>query len=130
MAATSIKVEAETKRLLDDLQADLTRETGRKVTLQELTRALAEMASENRSRLIATFVDRPRRLTKAQVDRLLALRIDAPIDVKPEELDDFIYGFPYGTDEPATPGAERLARRLRAARRKPAPKQKGRRRRR
>lgn len=124
MASASIKVEGDTKRLLDELQAELTQQVGRKVTLQEVTKVVAELAAQDRERLLAAFVDRPRKLTKAQVDRLLSLRVDAPFHLEPEEMDDLIYGFPHGPDEPVTPGARRLHRRIRSAKARTSPSRK------
>lgn len=97
--ATSIKVAPDTKRLLDELQADLTREVGRKVTLQELTGALAELGHRERDRLVAAFVDRPPRLTKAQVRRLLSRAFDGP-PTRADDLDRWIYGKPHGVRGP------------------------------
>lgn len=109
MAATSIKVQADTKRALDQLQAELTQEVGRKVTLQELTEALARLGTQQKDRLLAAFVDRPRKVSAAQLRRLRKLQFDAGFPPQGDwDLDDLIYGFPHGPDEPVTPGARRF----------------------
>jgi hypothetical protein len=118
VASTSIKVEADTKRALDELQAVVAGELGRKVTLQELTAVLARLGQSETDRVIAAFVDRAPRRSPAEARRLVAKyagSIEFPIRVAPEELDDLIYGFPHGHDRPATQAARRLHRRLKAA---------------
>ena len=130
-ADTSVKVSPETKRGLDELQAFLTRESGQKVTLQALQAALVDLGREEQDRLLAAFADRAPALSKAQVDRVLSRSFDFPLDVAPEELDDLVYGFPHGGDAAATPGARRLAARLRKSRAaRPAAPRQGRRKRR
>lgn len=112
MVATSIKVQGETKRALDALQAELTTALGRKVTLQELAGVLAELGLRESDRVLAAFEDRPRKLNAAQLRRLGARTIDFPVPTDAADLDDLIYGFPHGLGEPATPGARRLRRRM------------------
>lgn len=128
MAATSIKVQPDTKRALDELQAELTQELGRKVTLQELTEALTRLGAQEKDRLLAAFVDRPRQVTEAQLRRLRKLQFDAGFPPQGDwDLDDIIYGFPHGPDEPVTPGARRFYEAMqRQARRRRTPAQPGR----
>jgi hypothetical protein len=96
MGSTSIKVQEDTKLALDDLQAEVTTALGRKVTLQELAAVLAELGLRERDRVLAAFADRPRKLTAAQLRRLMALRIETPIATDAADLDGLIYGDPHG----------------------------------
>lgn len=127
MAATSIKVQPDTKRALDELQAQLTQEVGRKVTLQELTDALARLGAQEKDRLLAVFVDRPRKVTEAQLRRLRKLQFRSGLPQGDWDLDDIIYGFPGGLDDPVTPGARRFREALLRQRRKTRTKAAGRR---
>lgn len=120
MVATSIKVQPDTKRLLDELQAELTQASGRKVTLQDLIGALARTGAQDTERLLSVFADKPRSVTNAQLRRLRALRIRSGFPPQGDwDLDDIIYGFPHGMEWPVTPGAKRFAEAMAARKRRP-----------
>jgi hypothetical protein len=95
MASTSVKVDEATKVALDDLQAHLTQVLGRKVTQQEVTRALVEEAQRDPGRVVAAFLDTWEGMTPAQVRRFLSRTVaGAPKGATPE--DEAIYGQPHG----------------------------------
>lgn len=96
MAATSIKVDAETKRALDKLQAHLTEHAQRKVTQQEITRILVEQAEQDPERLVAMFTDPWEGLSPAQVRRVMSRRLKTTVRTDATDLDEAIYGDPHG----------------------------------
>lgn len=55
--ATSVKMDEETKDELEELQAEIRLETGRRVTQQELLARLVDRAVESRADLIDSFRD-------------------------------------------------------------------------
>ena len=70
--ATSVKIDEETKSRLEELQAEVKLETGRKVTQQELLRRLVDDAYTSVSGLIESFRETDLSLSDEEVEEFLS----------------------------------------------------------
>ena len=70
--ATSVKMDEETKSQLEELQAEIKLETGRKVTQQELLRRLVDDAYTSTSELIESFRETDVSLSDAEIEEFLS----------------------------------------------------------
>ena len=70
--ATSVKIDEETKSRLEELQAEVKLETGRKVTQQELLRRLVDDAYTSISGLIESFRETDLSLSDEEVEEFLS----------------------------------------------------------
>lgn len=96
--ATSVKMTAETKSRLEELQAEIKLETGRKVTQQELLDRLVDRAIESREE----FIDSMREdddwvgLDDDEIERALSGTTDWGVETTEADIDETLYG---STDE-------------------------------
>lgn len=79
---------SEDKERLDRLQARILAESGKKFTQQELLGLLLSLGESQ----FAFLTDRPKKMTKAQRERLMALPVRTGVQIRPEDYDDILYG--------------------------------------
>jgi hypothetical protein len=96
--ATSVKMAADTKSRLEELQAAITLETGTKVTQQELLARIVDHAFDSRDDLIDSFRDDDdwEGLSRAEIEQFLSGTTDWGVETTEEEIDEILYG---STDE-------------------------------
>jgi hypothetical protein len=90
--ATAVKMDEETKSLLEELQAEIKLKTGTKVTQQELLARLVESAVESRAEFIDSFRDSPTALTEAELAAFNEGQISSGVETAEEDIDDILYG--------------------------------------
>jgi hypothetical protein len=90
--ATAVKMDEETKSLLEELQAEIKLKTGTKVTQQELLARLVESAVESRGEFIDSFRDSPTALTEAELAAFNEGQISSGVETAEEDIDDILYG--------------------------------------
>ena len=89
--ATSVKIDEETKSRLEELQAEVKLETGRKVTQQELLRRLVDDAYTSISGLIESFRETDLSLTDEEVEEFLPGTTADGDPVDEEDIDHALY---------------------------------------
>ena len=89
--ATSVKIDEETKSRLEELQAEVKLETGRKVTQQELLRRLVDDAYTSISGLIESFRETDLSLSDEEVDEFLSGTTADGDPVDEEDIDRTLY---------------------------------------
>lgn len=96
--ATSVKMAADTKSRLEELQAAIKLETGTKVTQQELLDRIVDHAFDSRDDLIDSFRDDDdwEGLSEEEIERFLSGTTDWGLETTEEEIDEILYG---STDE-------------------------------
>ena len=90
--STSVKVTETTKSHLEELQAEIRLETGRKVTQQELLERIVTSSYESRDGLIDSFRDDFEPLSDDEIDRWLSGTIGSGVETPEDESDDVLYG--------------------------------------
>ena len=89
--ATSVKIDEETKSRLEELQAEVKLETGRKVTQQELLRRLVDDAYTSISGLIESFRETDLSLSDEEVEEFLSGTTAGGDSVNEEDIDRTLY---------------------------------------
>ena len=89
--ATSVKIDEETKSRLEELQAEVKLETGRKVTQQELLRRLVDDAYTSVSGLIESFRETDLSLSDEEVEEFLSGTTAGGDPVNEEDIDRTLY---------------------------------------
>ena len=89
--ATSVKIDEETKSRLEELQAEVKLETGRKVTQQELLRRLVDDAYPSISGLIESFRETDLSLSDEEVEEFLSGTTADGDPVDEEDIDRTLY---------------------------------------
>ena len=89
--ATSVKIDEETKSRLEELQAEVKLETGRKVTQQELLRRLVDDAYTSISGLIESFRETDLSLSDEEVEEFLSGTTADGDPVDEEDIDRTLY---------------------------------------
>ena len=89
--ATSVKIDEETKSRLEELQAEVKLETGRKVTQQELLRRLVDDALTSTSELIESFRETDVSLSDAEIEEFLSGTTAGGDPVDEENIDHALY---------------------------------------
>lgn len=90
--STSVKVTDTTKSHLEELQAEIRLETGRKVTQQELLERIVTNTYESKTKLIDSFRDDFEPLSEDEIDRWLSGTIKSGTETAEEDIDDVLYG--------------------------------------
>ena len=90
--STAVKMDAETKSLLEELQAEIKLKTGNKVTQQELLARLVESAVESRSEFIDSFRDSSLALSDEELAAFNEGQISSGVETAEEDIDDVLYG--------------------------------------
>lgn len=94
MGTTSVKMDEETKSRLEELQAEIKLETGRKVTQQELLDRIVSDAYGSRDDLVDSFRDEWEGLSEEEIERWLSGTSDWGFETTEAEIDDVLYGDP------------------------------------
>ena len=89
--ATSVKIDEETKSRLEQLQAQIKLETGRKVTQQELLRRLVDDAFTSTSELIESFRETDVSLSDEEIEAFLSGTTAGGDPVDEEDIDHALY---------------------------------------
>lgn len=89
--ATSVKIDEETKSRLEELQAEVKLETGRKVTQQELLRRLVDDAFTSSSELIESFRETDVSLSDEEIEAFLSGTTAGGDPVDEEDIDHTLY---------------------------------------
>lgn len=89
--ATSVKMDEETKSRLEELQAEIKLETGRKVTQQELLRRLVDDAYTSTSELVESFRETDVSLSDEEIEAFLSGTTAGGDPVDEEDIDDALY---------------------------------------
>jgi len=90
--ATAVKMDEETKSLLEELQAEIKLKTGTKVTQQELLARLVESAVESRAEFIDSFRDSTTALSEADLAAFNEGQISSGVETTEDDIDDILYG--------------------------------------
>jgi hypothetical protein len=90
--ATAVKMEADAKSKLEELQAEIKLKTGKKVTQQEILTRLIESAIESRSEFIDSFRDAETALTEEEIRRFNEGKTSSGLETAEEDIDEILYG--------------------------------------
>lgn len=90
--APAVRVGVEAKSRLEELQAEIRLETGKKVTLQELLSRLIDEAYESRSEVIDSFRETTVPLSPAEREAMQRGRISSGIETEESDIDEILYG--------------------------------------
>ena len=89
---TAVKVDDEAKARLEELQAEIRLEAGKKVTQQELLSRLIDDAYESREEVVDSFRESTVPASDAEIDAFLDGTFDSGIETDEEDIDDILYG--------------------------------------
>jgi len=94
--ATSVKVDDDTKSRLEELQAEVKLETGRKVTQQAILERLVDHAFESREEFVESFRDSAPEfpLSAERRERWLSGTTASGVETDEEDVDEVLYGDP------------------------------------
>jgi hypothetical protein len=90
--ATAVKMDADAKSKLEELQAEIKLKTGKKVTQQEILTQLIESAIESRSEFVDSFRDAETALTEEEIRRFNEGQISSGLETDEEDIDEILYG--------------------------------------
>ncbi len=90
--ATAVRMDEETKSKLEELQAEITLKTGKKVTQQEVLSRLVESASESRSEFIDSFRETSVSLSDDEITQFNAGMVSSGVETDEEDIDEILYG--------------------------------------
>jgi hypothetical protein len=89
--ATSVKIATDTKDKLEQLQAEIKLETGRKVTQQELLDRIVNREFDSKAALIDSFRDDFEGLSEAEVEQFLAGTFSSGSAIDEDDIDRILY---------------------------------------
>lgn len=92
VSGTSVKMSDAAKSRLEELQAAIKLETGRKVTQQDLLDVLVEHAFESREEIFDHFRDDWEPLTEEEIERFHEGTFASGSPLDEEDIDDVLYG--------------------------------------
>lgn len=95
--ATSVKMDEATKSRLEELQAEIKLETGKKVTQQELLDRLVNHAFESKEAFIDSFREATVPLSPAEIERFNSGTFDSGVETDEEDVDRVLYDEEQGT---------------------------------
>lgn len=90
--STSVKMDRLTKSRLEELQAEIKLETGRKVTQQEILDRLVERAYRSKEEFIDSFRDEFVPLSEKEIEKFREGISDWGFETTEEEIDEILYG--------------------------------------
>ena len=90
--ATAVKMDEETKSLIEELQAEIKLKTGRKVTQQELLARLVESAVESRSEFVDSFRETTTSLDASELAAFNDGMVASGTETEEADIDDVLYG--------------------------------------
>lgn len=89
---TSVKMDDETKAELEELQAEIRLETGKRVTQQELLARLVDRAIESREDLLESFRDDFEGVDESAREAFHEGTVSSGVRTAEEDVDDVLYG--------------------------------------
>jgi len=89
---TAVKVDDDAKSRLEELQAEIRLQTGRKVTQQELLTRLIDDAYESREEVIDSFRESSVPLSDAEKEAMREARFNSGVETDEDDIDDILYG--------------------------------------
>lgn len=96
--ATSVKMDEDTKSRIEELQAEIRLETGRKVTQQALLDRIVSRAYESKAELVDSYRDEWEGLPKKEIDRFMSGTTASGVETDEEDIDEILYGSLDGFD--------------------------------
>lgn len=90
--ATAVKLDEEAKSRLEELQAEIKLETGKKVTQQEILTRLVEDAYESRTEFVESFRESTVPLSEEEIEAMNRGKFASGVETKEEDIDDILYG--------------------------------------
>jgi hypothetical protein len=89
--ATSVKMDEETKSRLEELQAEIKLETGRKVTQQELLDRIVTHALATKSEVVDSFRERTVPLSDEEIETFNQGTFDSGTETDEDDIDQLVY---------------------------------------
>jgi hypothetical protein len=89
---SAVKMDEESKSLLEELQAEIKLETGKKVTQQEVLARIVESAYESKADLIESFRDGHVPLSDEEREAFHSGMFSSGVETDEEDIDDILYG--------------------------------------
>ena len=89
--STSIKISERAKSKLEELQAEIRLETGKKVTQQELLDRLVEESYESKDEVVDSYRDDFDGLSQEEIDQWLSGTSDWGTETSEEDVDEILY---------------------------------------
>lgn len=89
--ATAVKMDEETKSLLEELQAEIKLKTGEKVTQQELLAKLVRSAADSRTEFVDSFRDVPQSVSEEDLDAFNSGMAASGVETDESDIDDILY---------------------------------------
>ena len=90
--ATAVKMDEETKSLLEELQAEIKLKTGKKVTQQEILARVVESAAESRAAFVDSFREGQTALDESELKAFNEGMVASGVETDEEDIDDILYG--------------------------------------
>lgn len=90
--ATAVKLDEEAKSRLEELQAEIKLETGRKVTQQELLTRLVADAYESRAEFVDSFRESALPLSEDEIAAFHEGQFESGVETDESDVDDVLYG--------------------------------------
>ncbi|MDS0284537.1 hypothetical protein [Haloarcula onubensis] len=89
--ATAVKMDEETKSLLEELQAEIKLKTGTKVTQQEILARVVESAAESRTAFVDSFRDGRTALDESELDAFNRGMVSSGVETDEDDIDSVLY---------------------------------------
>ena len=89
---TAVKVDDEAKARLEELQAEIRLEAGKKVTQQELLSRLIDDAYDSRAAVVDSFRESTVPLTDEQKAAMREGQFASGVETDEDDIDDILYG--------------------------------------
>ena len=90
--AKAVKLDADAKSRLEDLQAKIRLRTGESVTQQELLTRIINEAYATRDELIESFRENGEALSEEEVATFFEAEFDSGVETDEKDIDDILYG--------------------------------------
>lgn len=90
--STAVRMDEETKSRLEELQAVIKLETGKKVTLQAILERLVEDAYETQDELVDSFAEETVPLSDEEIERMERGRFESGVQTDEDDIDEILYG--------------------------------------
>jgi hypothetical protein len=88
---TAVKVDDDAKSRLEELQAEIRLQTGRKVTQQELLTRLIDDAYESREEVVDSFRESSVPLSESEKVAMREARFSSGVETDEDDIDDILY---------------------------------------
>ena len=89
--AAAVKMDDEAKSKLEELQADIRRKTGSKVTQQAILGKLVESTIDSRSEVVDSFRETDQSLSETAIQQFTTGQITSDAETDKEDIDDALY---------------------------------------